>query len=73
MALFSHAALADDMATVTVSGGRPSSLPSQIPTTIEGISAKQIEQTINASDSEDALKYLPSLLVRKRYIGDYNH
>jgi iron complex outermembrane receptor protein len=22
---------------------------------------------------EDALKYLPSLLVRKRYIGDYNH
>jgi len=73
MALFSHAALADDMATVTISGGRPSSLPSQIPTSIEGISAKQIEQTINASDSEDALKYLPSLLVRKRYIGDYNH
>ena len=23
--------------------------------------------------SEDALKYLPSLLIRKRYIGDYNH
>ena len=24
-------------------------------------------------DSEDVLKYFPSLLVRKRYIGDYNH
>ncbi|MBC7453328.1 MAG: TonB-dependent receptor [Massilia sp.] len=61
------------LGTVTIAGGRPTSLPSQIPTTIEGISAQQIEQTINASDSEDALKYLPSLLVRKRYIGDYNH
>jgi iron complex outermembrane receptor protein len=59
--------------TVTITGGRPTSLPTQIPTTIEGITAAQIEQTINASDSEDALKYLPSLLVRKRYIGDYNH
>lgn len=61
------------LGTVTITGGRPTSLPTQIPTTIEGITAQQIEQTINASDSEDALKYLPSLLVRKRYIGDYNH
>ena len=61
------------MGTVIIAGGRPTSLPTQIPTTIEGISGRQIEQTINASDSEDALKYLPSLLVRKRYIGDYNH
>ena len=30
-------------------------------------------ETINATDSEDALKYFPSLLVRKRYIGDYDH
>lgn len=61
------------LGTVTITGGRPTSLPTQIPTTIEGISGQQIEQTINASDSEDALKYLPSLLVRKRYAGDYNH
>ncbi|NEX61216.1 TonB-dependent receptor [Noviherbaspirillum galbum] len=59
--------------SVMVRGGRPTSLPKQIPTTIEGISAADIEATINASDSEDALKYLPSLLVRKRYIGDFNH
>ena len=61
------------LGTVTVTSGRPTSLPTQIPTTIEGITREQIQTTINATDSEDALKYLPSLNVRKRYIGDYNH
>ena len=61
------------LGSVIVSGSRPTSLPSQIPTTIEGITALEIETRINATDSEDALKYLPSLLVRKRYVGDYNH
>jgi len=58
---------------VTISSGQPTSLPTQIPTTMEGVTREQIDQAINATDSEDALKYLPSLLVRKRYIGDYNH
>ncbi len=62
-----------DLGVVTITSGQPTSLPTQIPTTMEGITREQIEQTINATDSEDALKYLPSLLVRKRYIGDYNH
>ena len=57
---------------VTASG-QPTSLPTQIPTTMEGISQAQIAQAINATDSEDAIRYFPSLLVRKRYIGDYNH
>ena len=61
------------LGTVTISGNRPTSLPTQIPTTIEGITKADIDNTINATDAEDALKYLPSLLVRKRYIGDYNH
>jgi len=61
------------LGTVTVNSGQPTSLPTQIPTTIEGITREQIQQTINATDSEDALKYLPSLNVRKRYMGDYNH
>jgi iron complex outermembrane receptor protein len=61
------------LATVTVTGGRPTSLPTQIPTTIEGITGEEIENRINATDSEDALKYFPSLNVRKRYIGDYDH
>ena len=61
------------LGVVTVTGGQPTSLPTQIPATMEGVTREQIEQTINASDAEDALKYFPSLLVRKRYIGDYNH
>ena len=58
---------------VVISGGRPTSLPTQVPTTIEGITGEQVEDRINATDSEDALKYFPSLNVRKRYIGDYDH
>ena len=59
------------LGVVTISSGQPSSLPTQIPTTLEGATREQIETTVNATDSEDALKYFPSLLVRKRYIGDY--
>jgi len=54
------------LGTVTITGGQPTSLPTQIPTTTEGVTREQIEHSINATDSEDALKYLPSLLVRKR-------
>jgi iron complex outermembrane receptor protein len=61
------------LGVVVVTGAQPTSLPTQIPTTIEGITGRQVEATINATDSEDALKYFPSLLVRKRYIGDYDH
>ncbi len=61
------------LGVITVTGVRPTSLPTQIPTTMEGVTKEEIEATINATDSEDALKYFPSLLVRKRYIGDYNH
>ncbi|MBV8036346.1 TonB-dependent receptor [Roseateles sp.] len=61
------------LALVRVQGAAPSSLPTNIPTTRETVSREDIERGINATDAEDALKYLPSLLVRKRYIGDYNH
>jgi iron complex outermembrane recepter protein len=61
------------LGVVSVTCPRPTSLPTQIPTTMESATREQIERTVNASDSEDALKYFPSLLVRKRYIGDYNH
>ena len=64
---------ARDLGTVVVTGRQPTSLPTNIPTTVESITGRQIDETINATDAEDALKYLPSLLVRKRYIGDYNH
>ncbi|HEX6364127.1 MAG TPA: TonB-dependent receptor [Albitalea sp.] len=61
------------LGVVTVTGSRPTSLPTHIPTTTEGTTRAEIERTVNATDSEDALKYFPSLLVRKRYVGDYNH
>jgi len=77
LAAFAQAPAADapakSLGVVTINSGQPTSLPTQIPTTVEGITREQIAQTINATDSEDALKYFPSLLVRKRYIGDYNH
>ncbi|WLI90489.1 TonB-dependent receptor [Massilia sp. R2A-15] len=71
LALANH--VPKNIETVVVSGGRPTTLPTQIPTTIEGITGEQVEDRINATDSEDALKYFPSLNVRKRYIGDYDH
>ncbi|HEY5799489.1 MAG TPA: TonB-dependent receptor [Burkholderiaceae bacterium] len=73
LAAWATGAHAKTLDSITVRSGRPTTLPAQIPTTIEGISGKDIAEKINATDSEDALKYLPSLLVRKRYIGDYNH
>jgi iron complex outermembrane recepter protein len=81
LAAFAAARAADDndspprasSAIIVITGGQPSSLPTYLPTTVESITAAEIDAKINASDSEDALKYFPSLLVRKRYIGDYNH
>lgn len=62
------------LGVVTITGSsQPTALPTQIPATMEGVTREEIARTVNATDSEDALKYLPSLLVRKRYIGDYNH
>lgn len=59
--------------TLTIRGLQPTSLPTQVPTTIEGITGDAVRERINATDAEDALKYFPSLLVRKRYVGDYDH
>jgi iron complex outermembrane receptor protein len=61
------------MGTVTVVARRASTLPTSIPTTIEGITGDSIETSINAFDTQDTLKYFPSLNVRKRYIGDFDH
>jgi iron complex outermembrane receptor protein len=62
-----------DLGTIVVKFGATSSLPTQIPSAMESVTATQIQETINATDSEDAIKYLPSLSLRKRYTGDYNH
>lgn len=42
----------------------------QLPNTAASTTAETIEQTTNAVDAADTVKYLPSLLVRKRNNGD---
>lgn len=42
----------------------------QLPQKAQSITSKQIEQTVNLRDPEDAIKYFPSLFVRKRNDGD---
>ena len=41
-----------------------------LPQTTESIGRQRIEDTVNAVDTEDAVKYLPSIFVRKRNYGD---
>src|SRR3954469_1771296 len=40
------------------------------PSTKESVDAAQLRETTNVRNTEDALRYFPSLLVRKRHIGD---
>ena len=42
----------------------------QLPQKSYSITAKEIDETINLRDPEDAVKYMPSLFVRKRNDGD---
>ncbi|MBR1220025.1 TonB-dependent receptor [Bradyrhizobium sp. U87765 SZCCT0131] len=42
----------------------------QLPQQSFSTTAKQIEETVNLKDPEDAIKYMPSLFVRKRNDGD---
>ena len=42
----------------------------QLPQRSFSITARQIDETINLKDPEDAVKYMPSLFVRKRNDGD---
>jgi len=42
----------------------------QLPQESFTITARQIDETINLKDPEDAVKYMPSLFVRKRNDGD---
>ncbi len=42
----------------------------QLPQISESITAKDIQEKVNVIDTEDAIKYLPSLFVRKRNNGD---
>ena len=44
----------------------------KLPTTTESVTKEKLDNTVNAMNVEDTIKYLPSIQVRKRYIGDTN-
>ena len=44
----------------------------KLPNTTASVTAKEMEANINMTTVEDSVKYLPSLMVRQRYIGDTN-
>lgn len=65
-------AAALDEIVVQASGATVPSLPADLPAASEGIDRRQIEDSINVINTEDALKYLPSIQIRKRFVGDTN-
>src|SRR5579872_2128442 len=58
---------ANNTETVIVTGERTEA---DVPNRIENVTAGEAQVTINAVNTEDMLKYLPSILVRKRHYGD---
>jgi hypothetical protein len=56
---------------IEVTGAKNQQLLPPFPGTVVSTSASQIADTVNAMDTPDALKYLPSLMVRKRDSADY--
>src|SRR4051812_11168309 len=38
--------------------------------TVESVDAARLRETVNVRNTEDALRYFPSLFVRKRHVGD---
>ena len=56
---------------VVVRGEKPGA-HRNLPAVSEGVTATEIAETVNTVNVEDAVKYLPSLQIRKRYIGDRN-
>ena len=55
---------------VVVTGRMSAAQLDQLPETVEGATAEQVQATTNVSTVEDELKYLPDVLIRQRHIGD---
>lgn len=63
---------ADTQLPETVVRGEQPAVDRNLPAVSEGVTAAEMAETVNAVNVEDAVKYLPSLQIRKRYIGDRN-
>ncbi|MBS0412479.1 MAG: TonB-dependent receptor, partial [Proteobacteria bacterium] len=61
---------ADNAVSAVEVTGVPPADKAQRPTKTESVTAEAITAQVNAVNTEDALKYLPGVLVRKRHIGD---
>jgi len=59
----------EDAAAIVVTASRTTDAD-DFPATTATIDAATIRATVNAMNVEDTLKYLPSLTVRKRHVGD---
>ena len=72
LALASSAAHADEATeadTIIVTGEAVRRIEN-VPSTTVTVDASRIAATVNAVSVEDTLKYVPSLIIRKRSIGD---
>ncbi len=58
----------DQRDVVVVTGG--STAQEQRPVTVETRTAEEIAETTSVTNAEDALRYFPNIVVRKRHIGD---
>lgn len=47
-------------------------IPANVPAVVESRTRKEIDKTVNMLTTAQAFKYMPSLLIRERYIGDRN-
>jgi iron complex outermembrane receptor protein len=55
----------------TLPDGKPAFVERfQLPNTVSSVTRQDIEDKVNIIDTEDAVKYMPSLFVRKRNNGD---
>lgn len=69
---FSQSLNEEFMGEVNVRGRRTNQILPEFPSTTSAINAKEIEDTVNAVDTPDVLKYLPDIMVRKRDSADFN-
>ena len=67
------------MPTLVIKGEKAAPLKFQsdkdryrLPQTTESITRERMNETINMTGAEDAIKYMPSIQLRQRYIGDTN-
>ena len=60
----------DDLTAVTVTDRRATTAAADYPATVVSVDQRQVRESVNAVDAEDAARYLPGIFIRKRNYGD---